>query len=207
MIVDIIQKNKELFSAEFDIIENNSRIGTMRFQTKMYNTKGSWECNYKGCQFLLKSEKHNRSESATRPYSLYINNNLYGRVLSSDKRVIADMGINVYQLYYGNNVIEMYTVGKGKEMDQIDYPVYSGNYEVALFEKPRVVINDLHNYHLTSLDDNSTFESIILCCYNYALVYFNKGVKYTKSRFEYNYNTIDREYLLKDNPYFKYNVH
>ena len=102
---------------------------------------------------------------------------------------------------YKNYTFHTYLVGLGKE--GIKYPVYYNDQQVALIEKDRVVVNNLDEYNITSIDEFTGYISYIASLFIDVMCYSNRGEKAKKSYQKYYHKTIDKELKSKYNPDFK----
>lgn len=110
--------------------------------------------------------------------------------------------VNYYtelQLY--GRVLKIYEVGLGKK--GMRYPIYEGSIQLSQIEKDPVVLNNLDEYVLCSLDDFGEMAALLSALYLDFHSYRNAGERaYGKKSFQYVY-TRRKEILAKYNPAFR----
>lgn len=93
-----------------------------------------------------------------------------------------------------------------KEKRNIKMIFKAGEKQIAEIETSNVVENMMHNFDLYAIDDFSEFLSVIFAMYEYANVYWyeENGVQATKSIVKYNFPVTTDKYLVdKYNPNFR----
>ena len=98
-------------------------------------------------------------------------------------------------------VLRIYEVGLGRE--GMKYPVYDGERQLALIEKPPVVYDNLDEYFICGFDEFGEFASLLFSLYLDVLSYRNAG-EYVVRKKEMRYVWTRRKELLeKCDPAFR----
>lgn len=211
MIVDFIQKSKELFSADFEIKNNDGLefLGQLHYENEKGISKLSGEWSGKlfdreiSLSFEEKSVIINEINNCCRPCLIIIDGIKKGIIYQYTEKSGLFSNYSYYKMEYKENLYEMYPIGFGKEGAK--NPVYLGKKQIAQIEKDFEVINDLHNFRVFSVDDVSALISILFSCYMYTISFYKHGIKVSISK-EKNYSKTKNKALLeKYNPNFKSN--
>lgn len=178
MIFDIVQNSKELFFADFDIIRGDQTIGQMSFQGKFGSMEGEWLIRYFDKEIVMKHchQKEVRAKSKVfRPYSICINSDSVGFAYQTRFNAGIFKSFDYEQLSMLGTTYSLYSIGFGE--DGFKCPIYDCNRQVALIEKPCIVYNDLHKYHIISTKNESDLAAVLLCGYMYVNSAYKPGNK------------------------------
>ena len=92
MIIDIIQKNKEMFEANFDIISNDNIIGSINVKGKLGSMEVSLNGSFNNVPFefqytggLLMKTKNNKF----RPYQIIESDKQVGEIYCANQRSLS----------------------------------------------------------------------------------------------------------------------
>jgi hypothetical protein len=211
MNVGLIQTNNENYSADFDIIDDkNRKLGQLHYETKSkykdtVNESGEWQGKIFGKQIsmMINSTEINKKTKTDYccPCTITINGNKRGSICQRTARTGLFSSYDFYEMQFGYCDYKLYPISFGE--DGAKNPVYSNDVQIALIEKNAIVVDDLHNYYITSVDQFSSMIAILLSCYMYALVSYKHGTKITQSIEKYYFKNINKYLLSKYNPDFK----
>lgn len=209
MIVDFVQKNKELFSADFEISDSISSetLGSLHYENDegFSEFDGEWTGNLFGVtislSFKTKSTVMSGINNYYRPCSIIVDGIESGYLHQRTAKSGLFSSFSFHEMEYNGVSYEMYPIGFGN--DGMKNPVYFGEKQIAQIEKETVVVNDLHNFRIFSTDDFSAMISALFSCYMYTVAFYKHGIKVTNST-EKNYSkTTSKTLLSKYNPNFK----
>lgn len=207
MTCDIVQNSKELFSAGFELIHDNQNIGQMSFQGQLGSMEGVWsiQCFDKNIVMeCCRCRDANTTQKVFRPYSVTFNSSNAGEVFQSKYRAGFLKSFDYNQLLLFGTSYSLYPIGFGN--DGFKCPIYAGNRQIALIEKPCVVYNDLHSYHITAIDVESALIAVLFCAYMYVNSAYKPGNKVSKSVEKNITKTTNKLLLAKYNAQFKENT-
>lgn len=200
MIINIIQKNKELFEANFDIVSNENVLGTINIKGKMGSMEVSLNGIYNNTTFEFKYNGGiliKTKDKKFRQYQVIESNNMVGEIYQTNKKTGVFNSYDYNTLIYENNIYHEYGIGLGKEAK---CPVYLDDNQIAQIEKQNIVYNDLHNFKIYIKDDKYSFISILFACYMYINAGFKPGIKVKESVVKYYNKTTNKELNSKYNP-------
>lgn len=203
MILDIIQTSKELFSAEFRIIENGLQIGSFYLKGSLGSMEAEIFFEFKGIRFKLVNKRLKGINTGVvfRPYIIYsYNNESAGYVYQTEVKLGLFKGYSLRKMDFGGRSLELYCVGMGK--DGYKFPIYEGEKQIAEIDKGCVVYNELHEYRLYAVDEASAMISAMLCAYLYVSGPYTPGEKVTRSVVKSSTVTTNKLLKAKYNPDF-----
>lgn len=208
MICELRQKNKDLYSAEFDLVDANSfSLGFMNYRNKrgMSELSGKWSGTVFQTDILLTLEAQSVASSTKnnvyRPCEIIADGKPCGRIFQKNEKTGLFQSFSYHQMTFNEETYEIFPIGFGKA--GIKNPVIYKGKQIAQIEKDPIVYDDLHTFKIYSIDDTSAFVSTLFSCYMYTVAFYKHGVKATKAK-ETNYSkTTNKTLLSKYNPNFK----
>ena len=195
MIIDIVQRKKDLYAASFTIYENSKVAGVLQLQGRFGSNEGVWNGQFQGRSIFMKRTGSGRigDDTVFRPYAVHLADRENGTAYQTVYKKNFFNRIRFERLILGNQTYELYTVGMGDK--GIKCPVYSGERQIALIEKESVIQNDLYRYHIIALDERAADIAVIFCCYVYVNSNYKAGSKVTAST-QRNYIRTTNKFLL-----------
>ena len=204
MYLELVQRSKELFTADLDIVENNSTVGSLNLKGKLGSLDANISIQYRGNEMTLTPGVHDFeiiAKKPFRPYTIAFNGTNKGVISQTEIKTGMFSKIEFHQIEIGGMIYEMYPIGFGN--DGAKNPIYVGNDQRGLIEKDCEVINDLHNYKITCVDELSAITSLLFASYMYVNAAFKPGVAVTKSVHKVISKTTNKTLLQKYDPSFK----
>ena len=209
MILRVEQLNKELFSANFHILQNGMEVGQVRVEGKIHTMEvkvwisifeKSYTLQYSGG--LLKSASlPNKEEKSFRPYQ--IDSGMHGKignVYQVEKKEGWFSIIDYLELIYSGLNYNAYPIGLGREGGKS--PVYCGETQIAQIDKAGEIYNDLHHFDIYAVDQQAAEVAVLFVAYMYINANFKPGEKATKSYVKYTSITTNKTLKSKYNPDF-----
>jgi hypothetical protein len=198
MQVLLKQKNKDLYSGEFEIFNQEELIGNIWFNGSI----DSMEANISGTFYDKKISLNFVSKILTgtnkkfRPYKIIENNNIEGEIFHTEykKNIFSKYGYT--KCLHNQKEYELYSIGLGKKSVCC---LYCGEQQIAQIEKDGIIYNDLHNYDIYSIDKDGAFIAVLMSCYMYITSCYNPGIKVTKSINKIYSKTINKDLISKYN--------
>lgn len=193
------QKNKDFFSAEFDILENDNIIGKIFLKGKMSSIKVSLNGQVYGNEFTLKYANKILSGTNKRffPYNILKDNNIVGEIFHTEFKKNIFSKYEYTKCIYNRKEYNLYSMVLGTKGISV---LYHDDIQLAQIEKDRTVYNDLHNFNIYSVDRESAFISILMSCYKYITIYYEPGIKIIKSIKKSYSKTFNKDLLERYNP-------
>lgn len=173
MKIRIKQKSKELFVAEFEIIENENVIGNVFVKGALNSVIPNLSINFKDKNIIM--EHHFRGLSGQpRFYKIMCDNSEYGSIYEKKYKTGFLSYKYVPTLESNGKEYQMDSIGVGKY--ELDGLVKTDNgYDLTIY-------NEIYNYNIECDDDlEEALRTIILTMYRYSTIYFKSGEKTTKS--------------------------
>lgn len=207
MYFELVQTNKELFAADFNIVENGLIIGNMSLEGRLGSREGNITIDYNSHNILLTPgvkglEIH--AKSPFRPYKITINDVVKGIICQTECKTGLFSKYDYHQIEMDNKAYEMYPIAFGKEGAK--NPIYVDGRQTGLIEKDSVVVDDLHTYKMTFTDDFTSILCLIFSAYMYVCTAYESGVVLKKSVYKDMGKSTNKKLLEKYNPNFKNNV-
>lgn len=208
MYCELVQQNKELFAADFNIVVSDTIVGNLHLEGML----GSMEVSVTGTYFDTHiSMKHASKKTKIvannpfRPYSISINNADNGYVYQTEFKKGLFNRYDFHQIQITHDVYDMYPIGFGKEGAK--NPIYKNDTQVALIEKDCEIINDLHVYKITCINEQEIIIALIFAMYMYINAGYKPGIKATKSVHHVISTSTNKLLKEKYNPNFKNSIH
>ena len=206
MILEMVQKSKDLFSAGFEIINAEREVGHVYLQGKL----GSMEAQISGVfnNVTINMSYGNESDLelkiTSRPYTIFISNLKDGVIYRARSKASIFKQFDFQQMIFKNTVYNLYPISFGKDGGKS--PIYCGNEQIAQVNKDCIVYNDLHDYHIYAKDDYAAKIAVIFCIYMYINAGYKPGEKVTKSVAKTYNKTTNKLLLAKYDPNFIHNI-
>lgn len=173
MQFNIKQKSKELFVAEFDIIENEKNIGKISVKGKLNSFNPTVLIEFKDKKISMEP-KLKWINGKSRFYKIMSNNNEYGAIYEKKHKIGFLTWKYIPTLEINGTEYEMGSVGVG-ESDLEGLVKTDKGYNLTIY-------NEMYNYNIKCKDDvDEALRTIILTIYKYGIVYFKSGQKMTNS--------------------------
>lgn len=198
MSISFVQRSKDLFAAEFQIVHNGACIGQIAMQGQMGSREGRWSGSIMGRSVVLSP---NAKGAGFRPYDIQVDKRMVGSVAQIDKKTGLFSRYQYHEIQFEGRAYQLYTVGLGKE--GAASCLYLGQEQIAQIDKEATVRNDLHHFEIFAVDENSAFISALLCCYKYVRGCYRPGEKITESVASYTTVTTNKMLKAMYNPNFK----
>lgn len=200
--VQVNQLKKELFSAEFEIKENDKTVGTITLSgDPAINKKVITGTFHKKSFSLNQLELFSSDFQHMMPFSITELDNQIGEIFEIRVKTGLFSMYSYLHCSYQEKNLDLYTIGFGKE--GLKSPIYCDNVQIAQIEKDCTIKNDLHHFTIYALDQKSAYQALLFTCYNYATGYFKAGQKVTQSISNTYTKTTNKELLSKYNPNWK----
>lgn len=195
MIIELKQKNKELFEANFEILQNNNQIGNINIKGKL----GSMEVKATGVFSNQELELNYKGErnGQYRPYNITIDKKEIGEIYQCNKKTGLFSSYDYIELLYNSKKYIEYSIGLGKEGGKL--PIYLNDEQIAQIDTEAIIYDDLYNYKLYIMNNENALIAIIIACYNYINACFEPGVKQEKSIYKNYSKTFDKYLISKYN--------
>lgn len=202
MIINIRQKEKEMFEAKFEIVSNDKILGSINAKGKLGSMEVFLNGIYNNISFELKcdgSSLYKTKNNKFRPYQVIVSGNNVGKVYQKDKKTGIFSKYSYNELNYNGKVYKEYGIGLGRESKN---PIYLDEKQIAQIDEDTIIYNDLYNYKIYIKNDNYSLLSIIFVCYMYINAGFKSGLKTKKSVVKYYNKTTNKELNSKYNHYW-----
>lgn len=193
------QKNKEMYSAEFEILENDSVVGQVFINGKVGSIDAIVDGTFYNKNFSLKfaNKVLPGSNKKFRPYNIIENKNITGETFQTVFKKNFFSKYEYIKCNYNEEEFKLYSIGFG---DKQVYAIYKNDIQISQIEFSNVIYNNLHDYTIYIKDDDNTFISILLTCYLYVIGKFKPGVKVTKSVVKYYQKDSNKDLISKYDP-------
>ena len=193
------QKNKEMYSAEFEILENDSVIGQAFIKGKLGSMEAIVDCTFHNKNLSLKFANKilTGSSKKFRPYNIIENENITGEIFQTVFRKNFFSKYEYIKCNYNEEEFKLYSIGLG---DKSVCVIYENDIQISQIEFSNVVYNDLHDYTIYIKDDDNIFISILLNYYLYVVGKFKPGVKVSKSVVKYYQKDSNKDLISKYDP-------
>ena len=199
------QKNKDLYSGEFEIIDNNQVIGNIYFKGQLGSMEVSLNGSFydKSFFFFFVNKFFPGPKKNFRPYNILENNNVVGNIFQSIIKNTLFLRSYYHLCTYNNKEYISYPIGLGKKTISA---IYCDNTQIAQIEHDNTVYNDLHNYTIYCESRDTAFISILIACYTYIIKAYKAGQKVISSKVISFDKTTNKYLLEKYNPNFVDNI-
>lgn len=200
MIIDLRQKNKEMFEANFEIVFNDNILGSINIKGKLDSMEVSLSGIYNNIAFELKyigGLFKTTKDKKFRLYQVIVSENIVGEICQMEKKTGLFSKYFYNELNYNSKVYKEYGVALGSESKN---PIYLDERQIAQIDTNMTIYNDLYNYKLYIKDESDSLLSIIFACYMYINTGFKPGIKVNESIVKYYSKTKNKELNFKYNP-------
>lgn len=199
MIIDLRQKNKEIFEANFEIVSNDNILGSINIKGKLGSMETSLTGIYNNIPFELEyiGGLFNKTKDRKfRPYQVIVSKNIVGKIYQKDKKTGLFSKYSYNELIYDNKFYKEYNIGLGTESK---CPIYLNDNQIAQIDIDTTIYNDLYNYKIYVKNNKDSLLPIIFACYMYINSGFKPGIKAEKSITKYYIKTKNKELNSKYN--------
>ena len=202
MIIDVVQKKKDLFGAEFAIEHQGNSIGRMRLTGSIASMDGHWDIELDGRHIAMERGKGRIPKELRpfRPYEITMGQKELGAVYQTEEKVGWFRSCGFSQMYLMGQCYNKYGIGLGHEGGK--NPIYKGKVQVAQINTPTVIYDDLHRYHILTQDDE-ILAPILFSAYMYVVGGYKPGVKILTGVSKTITITKDKMLLAKYDPSFE----
>ena len=181
MKVIIKQTNKDLFSANFDIIENDEIIGSIYLKGQIDTPEVKLTGKLFGKEFYM--ERTKQAKGKFRPYSISENNNIVGEVYQADaeqswwKRMLTNKSYT--KCIYNGQEYNSYGVAviDGKSIAAI----FNNEKQLAQCENDTTIHDELYNFTIYCKTSEEVYISVLTAIHRYIIGFYKAGEKVTKS--------------------------
>lgn len=193
------QKSKEMYSAEFEILENDNVVGQAFIKGKLSSMEAIVDGTFHNKNFFLRFSNKvlTGSSKKFRPYNIIENENLTGEIFQTVFKKNFFSKYEYIKCNYNKEEFKLYSIGLG---DKSVCVIYKNDIQISQIEFSNVIYNDLHDYTIYIKDDDNIFISILLNYYLYVVGKFKPGVKVTKSVIKYYQKDFNKDLISKYNP-------
>lgn len=199
-IISIKQTKKDLFSAEFDIIQDNNKVGYMKLIGYLGTREGNWEINFLDYNIKTRKAPGLSKTKRFRKQNIFIDDLEVGNIYQTCTGNWFNTGIDYHYINLNNREYELYPIGLGKEVKS---PLYSEGKQVALIKKDLLVYDCLNIFDIYAIDKQEALISVLMCAYMYLIAYYEPGKKMIKSVQKGYSLTKNEELIQKYNPEFE----
>ena len=181
MKVSIKQINKDLFSANFDIIENDEIIGNLYLKGHLGTPEVKLTGKLYDREFYM--ERTKQAKGKFRPYSISENNNIVGEVYQAEeeqswwKRMLANKPYFkcIYNgQEYDSNVVAVID-------SKVISAIFNKEKQIAQCENDTTIYNELYNFDIYCDTREDAFISVLTISFRYIMGNYKAGEKVTKS--------------------------
>ena len=197
MIIELKQTEKDLYSGKFIIRREKAKIGKVSFEGSIGSMDIAIKGEFYGVDFSMQPKR--RAREGFRPYKISIGGTDFGSVYQTCTGGFLRK-IEFIKMIKDKQVFEEYPIAFGKRGSKA--PVFRDGYQIAEVDKNYVVYNDLHEYTIYAVDDESAIVSIIFSLYSYANCCYKPGIKSTDSVSKTFYTTTNKKLKSKYDPAF-----
>ena len=173
MEFNIKQKSKELFVAEFEIIENENILGKIAVKGKLNSFNPEILIEFKDKKITM--QHHIKViKGHSRFYKIMSNNNEYGTKYEKKHKIGFLTWKYIPTLEIDGKEYEIGSEGVG-EFDLEGLVKTDKGYNLTIY-------NEMYNYNIKCKDDiDEALRTIILTIYKYGITYFESGKKRVNS--------------------------
>lgn len=204
MIFDVIQKKKDLFTADFEYNYQDWKIGESHMAGGLGSRDGKWDITFMNRHIGMDSQPLNaRAESVFRPYSVFGEDIGAGSIYQSFAKSEGVFGSKYYfhMLNIDGESYTAYPIGFGKEGYKT--PVYCGDQQIALVTKDYIVYDDLHHFKVYAASEKAAFVAVLFISYMYVNAYYKAGQKVHTSVSKAVTISTNKDLKKKYNPEFE----
>lgn len=192
MKILIKQTSKELYSANFEILEDNKLIGNLFLKGHI----GSRDADVGG--ELYNQEVNLKYNSfSKRLYNIIENNNVVGKIYQI-KRKTGFLGASYEpKIEYMGNEYFVYPMGLGEKAVR---PVYRNGLQIGQIENSGTIYNELYNFDVYCKEKSDLYITVISSIYCYIIGNYRAGEKPIETVKKVYTKTNDKYLLEKYNP-------
>ena len=207
MYFELVQKNMDLFSADFEIIRDDSCVGTMHLQGSLGQKEATWTGSFGEDKVQLSpgmvSPKLNAG-NPFRPYTIALNGTEKGGICQADVKAGLFSTIDYHHMEFDGVEYKMYPIGFGQEGGK--NPIYCNDEQIALIETDCVIVDGLHVYKIFCVDGKASVIALLFAMYMYSMAGYKAGEKVIKSVEKIVSITTSKHLKAKYDPSFKERV-
>ena len=199
------QINKDLYSAEFEILENDKVVGKISLQGKLGSMEASLDGSFYDKSFKLDfvNKFLSGNDLKFRPYYIIENDNIIGEIYQTcfKKSILSES-------YYTKCIYEQkdytsYSIGLGEKSVTT---VYCNEVQISEIHKDGIVYNDLYIFELYADNREDAYITVLDAIYGYILGCYEPGIKVSKSVSKHYNKTTDKYLISKYDPEWIKNI-
>lgn len=215
MIFEFQQVRKELYSADFSLLEDTgANIGDAHLSGDIKRIDGDWSMHVLG--HTIEMNRINAKEAAGliasctkdqafHPFSVMIDGQVCGVIFQGIHKLSLFREYNIHQIIWNRkDRYCMYPIGLGE--DGSKNPVYAdrngAELQMGQIEKDSVTRDDLHIFHAYTPNREDVITLSLFCALMYTMGCYKPGVKVIKGEKKTVSITKNPEVLSKYNPNF-----
>lgn len=193
------QIEKDLFSANFEILQDNNIVGNVSLKGELVTNEACLVGTLYGKTFELNcvSKFFAGSNEKFRPYNILENNDVVGEIYQTEFKKNIFSKYEYDKCIYNQKEYNLYSVGLGEKIVDM---LYQDNIQIAQIEKEGTIYNDLHVYDIYSINEDSAFIAVLFSCYMYVIACYKAGEKVVQSVKKTYNKTLNKELIAKYNP-------
>lgn len=215
MLFEFRQTGKELYSAEFWVVnKNGDMLGTASFKGNMVSVYGNWNISLLSMNISLERITARRAVSLTggltkdKPFGameILIDGVSRGVVFQGIHKKSLFKEYTVHHIVYDKQkMFCLYPIGFGA--DGSKSPVYLESaheaVQIAQINKESIVRDDMHSFFCYVLEEKDVATVVIFCALMYSMGCYHPGIKIIKGVKRTNSKTLEPELLSKYVPNF-----
>lgn len=202
MICKLVQTEKGLFSAAFNIYRGTQLIGAVSLQGRLGSMEAAIYGTYYDTEFKMEFGKDCHVKAKTfRPYLITQDSIQVGTIYQTNYNGGMFRKFNFHQMIKKDLIYDLFPISFGNEGSRC--PVYCGNIQIAQIEKGCTVYDELHVYDFFAEDKSAGLVSLLFCLYMYVIACYKPGQKLTEAVSKSFSVTTNRLLKEKYNSYFK----
>lgn len=200
MKVTIKQMNKELYSASFEIFQNDCVIGTIKINGFSFTREANINVNILGKDFsIIKDNKTLSTDKHFRSHTVFGFEEQGSICQKYEKDSFFSSKVYYHGLTYSDKDYRMYPIGMG---EYSVCPVYLNGTQVTELTKSFTVKNDLHEFVIYGNNEKDIIATIVIAAYMYLIAYYNPGSKPIDTIHKGFSKCTEKRTLAKFNPDF-----
>lgn len=205
-MIRIQQAKRDLYAADFEILQDHFQIGTIHVQGKLGSMDASAHISVFDKTFdihcserIAKERFPKKKYQLFREYTFQQNDVFAGRIFQVDwKRTW--LSITSYlEMHYENGYYFAYSIA---DKNVVNTCVYSDDQQIAQIKKSTTIKNDLHHFDIYARVPHTAICAILFCVYGYIISCFRPGISVSTSYQKVFRVTKDPFLLSKYHPEF-----
>lgn len=205
MILNLVQTNKEMYSAKFSLQREDTEVGNIGLKGKMTSMEGNVKGFFYSNTFEMSYGKSREIRAkAFRPYRIQINEADAGVVYQTERKTGFFRSYPFHQMLLEGQEYDLFMVEFREKGARC--PVYLGDKIIAEIDKDYIVYDDLHKYEIYAVDVASAEIAVLFALYMYVIGAYKPGEKMKKSVHKILEQTKEKELINKYDPEFKKTV-